>query len=267
MIAPDDPFAAIKDKQRDAWSCFVPIEVFTAEPAAHLVRYAQIAAGQRVLDVGTGTGVVAVTAARMGASVTGLDLTPALLARARENAALAEVAIAWEEGDAEALPFDDASFDVVVSQFGHMFAPRAEVATKEMLRVLKPGGTVAFSTWPREHFVGRFFALLARFTPPPPPGMSAPPAWGDVAVIEERLGSAVAGVRFERGVMRTNTLSLHHFGRMLEETIGPLRGFVGAGDADAVARYRAELRALAAEYFEDNCVLQHYLMTSATKRA
>jgi hypothetical protein len=90
---------------------------------------------------------------------------------------------------------------------------------------------------------------------------------GDVAVIEERLGGAVAGVRFERGVMRTNTLSLHHSGRMLEETIGPLRVFVGSAPADAVARCRADLRALAAEYFDDNCVLQDHLMTTAIKRA
>ena len=124
--------------------------MFTAPPAAHLVRYARMGAGKRVLDVGTGTGVVALTAARTGAKVTGLDLTPTLLERARENATLAELSIDFREGDAEALPFDDASFDVVVSQFGHMFAPRAEVALAQMLRVLRPGGTLAFTTWPPE---------------------------------------------------------------------------------------------------------------------
>lgn len=267
MPTSDDPFAAVKEKQRDAWSWFAPVEVFTAPPAAHLVRYAGIAAGQRVLDVGTGTGVVALTAARTGAKVTGLDLTPALLERARENAALAELPVDWREGDAEALPFEDASFDVVVSQFGHMFALRAEVATREMLRVLKPGGTVAFSTWPPEHFVGRFFALLARYVPPPPQGVSPPPAWGDVSVVRQRLGDAVTGLRFERGVMRTNTLSVRHLRRLLEETIGPLRALVHSGEAEALARYRAELDELTAEYFEDNSVRQDYLMTSAIKRS
>ena len=262
----NDPFAAIKEKQRESWSFFAPVEVFTAPPAAHLVRFARIHAGQRVLDVATGTGVVALTAARAGADVTAIDLTPALLERARENAALAELSVAWHEGDAEMLPFADASFDAVVSQFGHMFAPRADVALAELLRVLKPGGTLAFNTWPPEHFVGRFFALTARYSPPPPPGMSAPPAWGDVSVVRQRLGDAVTAVRFERGVMRTNTLSLHHFGRMLEETIGPLRALVRSGDAEAIARFRAEFRELASEYFEDNAMRQDYLMTAAIKR-
>ena len=266
-MASADPFAAVKEKQRESWSFFAPIELFTAPPAAHLVRHARIGAGQRVLDVGTGTGVVALTAARTGAVVTGLDLTPALLARARENAALAELSVDWREGDAEALPFDDASFDVVVSQFGHMFAPRAEVALAEMLRVLRPGGTLAFATWPPEHFVGRFFALVARYSRPPPAGMSAPHAWGDVTVVRHRLGDAVTDVRFERGTMRSNTLSIPHIGRTLEETIGPLRALVRSGDAPAIARYRAEFRELAAEYFEDNCVRQDYLITSAHKLA
>ncbi len=266
MTTTNDPFAAVKEKQRESWSFFAPIEVFTAAPAARLVRYAGIAAGQRVLDVGTGTGVVALTAARTGAQVTGLDLTPALLERARENAALAELSIDWREGDAEDLPFEDASFDVVVSQFGHMFAPRAEVAIAQMLRVLRPRGTLAFATWPPEHFVGRFFALVAQYSPPPPPGMSAPAAWGDVSVVRQRLGEAVGSLRFERGVMQINTLSLHHIGRTLEETIGPLRALVRSGDATAIARYRTAFRELAAEYFEDNVVRQDYLMTSAIKQ-
>src|SRR6185295_7780349 len=110
----------------------------------HLVRYAGVKAGQTLLDVGTGTGVVAITAARRGATVTGLDLTPELLEQAKQSAPIAGLTITWKEGDAEALPFGDATFDVVLSQFGHMFAPRPEAALKEMLRVLKPGGRLAF---------------------------------------------------------------------------------------------------------------------------
>ncbi len=132
--------------QREGWALFAPLETFTTMTAARLVSYAQVRAGQSVLDVACGTGVVALTAARAGATVRGLDLAPALLERARENAALAGVEIEFREGDAEALPCADASFDVVLSQFGHIFAPRPEVATAELLRVLKPGGTIAFST-------------------------------------------------------------------------------------------------------------------------
>src|SRR5207244_10116574 len=120
---------------------------------------------------------VAVTAARLGAQVTGLDLTPALLEKARENAKVAEVSIEFIEGDAEALSFSDASFDVVLSQFGHMFAPRPQVAIAEMLRVLKSGGRIAFSTWPPESLVRRMFALVARHQPPPA-GVAPPAARG-----------------------------------------------------------------------------------------
>src|SRR5262245_17139977 len=170
-----DPFAQFKEMQKQGWAYFVPLETFTTPPAARLVRHARVAAGQRVLDVACGTGVVAITAARAGARVSALDLTPKLLERARENAGLAEVDVDWSEGDAEHLPFDDALFDVVVSQFGHMFAPRPEVVIGQMLRVLKPGGTIAFSTWPPELFVGRTFALIARYAPPPPAGVAPPP--------------------------------------------------------------------------------------------
>jgi len=108
---------------------------------------------------------------RLGAHATGLDLTPALLERARENAKIAGVEIEFREGDVENLPFGDDSFDVVVSQFGHMFAPGPDVATAEMLRVLKPGGTIAFATWPPELFTGRMFIITARYALAPPPGV------------------------------------------------------------------------------------------------
>jgi ubiquinone/menaquinone biosynthesis C-methylase UbiE len=129
-----DALAQFKEAQKQSWASFVPFEMATTGPAAQLVRFAEIRAGQRVLDVGCGTGVVAITAARKGADVTGLDLTPELLARARENATITGLIITWKEGDVESLPFAESSFDVVLSQFGHMFAPRAEVAIREMLR-------------------------------------------------------------------------------------------------------------------------------------
>src|SRR5712692_9768834 len=155
-----DPLAQFKAVQREAWALFVPLEAVTTMPAARLVAYARIRAGQTVLDVGCGTGVVALTAARAGAKVRGLDLSPVLVEHARKHAALAGVEIDFREGDAEALPYDDASFDVVVSQFGHMFAPRPEVTIGEMLRVLKAGETIAFATWPPELLIGRTFALV-----------------------------------------------------------------------------------------------------------
>src|SRR3989442_157483 len=140
----EDPIAKFKEAQRQGWKHFAPLEALTTPAAARLVKFAKVRAGQNVLDLGCGTGVVAITAARIGAGVRGVDLTAELLERARENARIAKVEIDFREGDAEALPFDGVTFDVVLSQFGHMFAPRPAVAIAEMLRVLKPGGTIAF---------------------------------------------------------------------------------------------------------------------------
>jgi ubiquinone/menaquinone biosynthesis C-methylase UbiE len=180
-----DPIHQFKEQQKAAWSNFSVLESVTATTAPGLVSFAQIGAGAEVLDVACGTGVVALTAARLGAKVTGVDLTPELIARAKENSALMNLEVKWHEGDAEALPVADESFDFVVSQFGHMFAPRPDIVVKEMLRVLKPGGTIAFATWPTVLFVGRMFALIAKYAPPPPPGVSSPVQWGDVGIICE----------------------------------------------------------------------------------
>src|SRR5882672_10406438 len=126
-----DVLDQFKAAQKAGWAHFAPLQTFTTVAAAQLVKHARIKSGQRVLDVACGTGVVAVTAARSGARATGLDLTPELLEAARANSRTAEVEIDWHEGDVEQLPFDAAAFDVVVSQFGHMFAPRPDVATGE----------------------------------------------------------------------------------------------------------------------------------------
>jgi SAM-dependent methyltransferase len=263
-----DPFDSFKAAQKLAWQYFTPVEALTTSPAARLVRHARVHAGQRVLDAGCGTGVVAVTAARQGARVTGADLTPALLERARENAQIAAVEIEWQEADVERLPFADATFDVVLSQFGHMFAPRPEVAIGEMLRVLKPGGTIAFSTWPPELFVGRLFLLTARYAPPPPPGVAPPPQWGDPRVVSERLGSAVKEIIFDRATMFVAALSLQHFRAMIERTVGPVLKIVetlSASDPARLAQFRSEYDALASEYYEDNLIRQDYLLTRATK--
>ncbi|HVU03616.1 MAG TPA: class I SAM-dependent methyltransferase [Polyangiaceae bacterium] len=263
-----DAIAQFKEDQKKAWSTFAPTEIYTAVPAARLAVFARVGAGQRVLDVGCGTGVVSLAAARTGARVTGLDLTPELLAHAKENAATAGAEVEWLEGDAEALPFADATFDVVMSQFGHMFAPRPEVATKEMLRVLKPGGTIAFSTWPPELFTGRMFALVGRFLPPPP-GVAPPIQWGDVAIVKERLGAAVKNVEFDRATLRGPYLSSRHVRAFMEKNVGPVQKIlqVFEKEPEKIAEFARELDALAAAYFEpqENVLRQDYLLTRAVK--
>ena len=259
-----DPFASFKAAQREGWSLFAPLAASTTVPAAHLVKYARVRPGEAVLDVGTGTGVVAVTAARAGGKVRALDLTPALLEHARKNAEVAGVAIDFVEGDAEALPYEDRSFDVVLSQFGHMFAPRPEVAVSELLRVLKPGGRIAFSTWPPDQFIGRMFALIGRYLPPPP-GVAPSPAWGDPAVVKERLGSAVTDLQFERELMTIPALSVPHYRLTMEATAGPVIKLVTTLSGEPLAQFRAELEALAESYWVDNAVRQSFLLTRAKK--
>jgi 2-polyprenyl-3-methyl-5-hydroxy-6-metoxy-1,4-benzoquinol methylase len=263
-----DLLARFKESQREGWAHFAPLEAITTQPAAELVRRASPRAGQRVLDVACGTGVVAVTAARLGARVTGLDLTPELLERARENARIARVDIEWHQGDVEQLPFADGIYDTVLSQFGHIFAPRPEVAIAEMLRILKPGGTIAFSTWPPELCAGRLFALTTRYLPPPPAGVVPPHLWGDPNIVRERLGGAVKDLRFDRATMRVPALSPQHNRAAAEKTAGPIRKLVellAASDPARLETYRRESEAIVADFFQDNIVRQDYLITRATK--
>lgn len=263
-----DPFKEFKQRQREGWKFFAPLEASTTLSAAQLVNFAEIRPNQAVLDVGTGTGVVAVTARRRGARVSGLDLTPELLQRAREHCTIAGIDdIEWKEGDAESLPYADGSFDVVMSQFGHMFAPRPEVATSEMLRVLKPGGRIAFATWPPDLFMGRMFALVARYMPPPPPGASPPPQWGDPATVRERLGDHVRDLTFMGGRMWIPALSPQHYRANIEVTAGPVIKVVEnlQSDPSKLSAFRKELENVITSYLVDNAVTQDYLLTRANK--
>lgn len=263
-----DPFDSFKAAQKQGWAHFAPLEAVTTPCAARLVKWAGIRSGRRVLDAACGTGVVSVTAARLGARVTGLDLTPELLERARENARIARVEIDWHEGDVEKLPFGDGAFDFVLSEFGHIFAPRPEVAIGEMLRVLKPGGTIAFSTWPPELLVGRAFALTASYMPAPPPGVAPPTQWGDPNIVRQRLGPAVKDFLFDRATMLVPALSPSHHRRASEKSGGSMVRIVAeleGSDPGKLEKFRKEYDALAEEYFEDNLLRQDYLITRATK--
>lgn len=261
-----DPFAQFKSVQREGWALFTPVEVLTTPAAAKLVNFAQITASDKVLDVGCGTGVVAITAARKKAKVKGLDLSPVLLERARFNAKLIGAEIDFVEGDVEALPYADGEFDVVLSQFGHMFAPRPEIAISEMLRVLRPGGRIAFSTWPPELYTGKMFSLTSKYMAPPP-GVAPPPLWGEPKVIKERLSDKVRDICFEREILLTPALSPQHFRNFMETTVGPLAKLTqNLKDEPAkLNSFRNELEVVISEFFENNTVRQHFIMTKAVK--
>lgn len=163
------------------------------------LRVARLRPGERVLDLATGTGITAIAARERGAIVTGLDLTPELLAVARAKArAEGFDDVEFREGDAENLPFADASFDVVLSTCGHMFVPDQAKVAAEMARVTRPGGRVVFLAWTPEGGLGGWFRITNRHVPPPP-GVPSPFQWGDPAKVRELLGDAFKEVEFTRG--------------------------------------------------------------------
>lgn len=264
----DNALAEFKALQRDSWSIFAPLEAVTTMPAANLVSYSRLTSNDSVLDVACGTGVVAITAARLGARVSAQDFNPILIEHARINAAMAGVELDLNESDVESLPFPDHSFDVVLSQFGHMFAPRPQVAIQEMLRVLKPGGTIAFSTWPPDLYVGRLFSLVRNFSAPLPIGVSPSTKWGEPNFIREQLGNAVEDLIFNQGLLVFPTLSLGHYRKSVESTLGPVLKLVQDLKDKPIhlKQFRNELEILASEYFSNNSIHQHYLMSRARKR-
>jgi ubiquinone/menaquinone biosynthesis C-methylase UbiE len=161
-----------------------------------LVAAAGVRSGQRVLDVAAGSGATSIPAALAGAAVVASDLTPELLAAGRADAEARGLSLEWVEADAEALPFADASFDVVLSSFGAMFAPNHQLVADELLRVVRPGGTIAMANWTPQGWVGEFFRTMLPFAPPPPEGFTPPPLWGVEEHVRSLLGDRVDALAF-----------------------------------------------------------------------
>jgi SAM-dependent methyltransferase len=156
----------------------------------------QVAPGCRLLDVGCGSGQLALMAAKDGLQVTGVDIASNWVARARARAQAESLHARFEEADAEALPFEDASFDVVASLIGAMFAPRPDLVARELLRVCAPGGTIAMANWTPQGFVGQMFKAVSKFIAPS--GMPSPVLWGDEATVRERLGKGLSDLHLVR---------------------------------------------------------------------
>ena len=194
----------LKQRHRAMWaSGDYPemVETFLTPLGPRLAAAAGVGPGDTVLDVAAGTGNAAIEAAKAGAFMTASDLTPELFEAGRERAAAAGVELEWAQADAENLPFADTSFDAVISAIGVMFAPRHQAAADELVRVCRPGGTIALLYWTPQGMIGELFAAMGPFAPTPPPGAQPPPLWGGEGHLREIIGDRVEWDRLERDVL------------------------------------------------------------------
>jgi SAM-dependent methyltransferase len=245
---------ALKTRHRAMWALGDYPAVATdviAELGPVLVAASGVRAGDRVLDVAAGSGNAAVPAALAGARVVASDLTPELFAAGREFAAGQGVRVGWEEGDAEALPYADGAFDVVLSCVGVMFAPHHQRAADELVRVCRHGGTIGLLSWTPAGFIGEMFRTMKPYAPPPPAGVQPPPLWGDEEYVRSLLGDRVTDVVARRQVLTTDVFPSPEAWRdFFKAVYGPtiaVYRHIG-GDPDEVAALDQDLAALAARY-------------------
>jgi SAM-dependent methyltransferase len=215
----------LKAKHRAMWaSGDYPsmVETFLLPLGPRLVEAAGIEAGMRVLDVASGTGNAAIPAAQRGAEVVASDLTPELFEAGRARAAAEGVELEWAEADAEDLPFEDASFDAVISSIGVMFAPQHQAAADELVRVCRPGGTIGLLSWTPEGMLGALFRTMGPFMPAPPPGAQPPPLWGSEEHLRELFGERVEFGTLERELLEIDAFERPtDYGEHFKQRYGP----------------------------------------------
>ena len=219
-----DALAQLKATHRGTWAAgdYASIaEHVESVPPTHLLAAVGVSPAQRVLDVATGSGNVALRAVTAGADVTGLDLVPELLEVAGRRAAEAGVEIELVEGDAEELPFADESFDRVLSVFGVQFAPRHRRTAEELVRVCRRPGTIGLVNWTPEGLIGQMFAILSRYLPAPPAFASAPPLWGSEEHVSELFAGTDVELEFERGTNPFVFDSIEEYMTFFEDRYGP----------------------------------------------
>jgi SAM-dependent methyltransferase len=219
-----DEVEQLKQGHRAMWSAgdYEAIAAPLRTAGALLVSRTGIGPGDDVLDVACGTGNATIAAAQTGARVVGADLTPALLEQAAARAAELGVAVDLVEADAEALPFADASFDVVLSTFGCMFAPRHEIVAREIARVLRPAGQVGFCSWTPEGAIGDFFRTVAMHVPPPPPFVSPPLLWGTEVHLERLFAGTGLTFAYDRAIVDFRFDSIPATVETYEREFGPI---------------------------------------------
>lgn len=234
-----------------------------------LVEAAGVGPGQRVLDIAAGTGNASFPAAATGATVVASDLCPELLEHGRRVAAERGVELEWREANAEALPFADNEFNTVLSCIGVMFAPHHQLAANELVRVCKPGGTIAVLSWTPEGYIGQLFATMKPYVPAPPPGVSSPPLWGSEDHVRTLLGDRVTDVATERRALTVDRFGdgaafRDYFKTNYGPTITAYRAI--ADDADRVAALDADIAALGDRFLNGSSTMEwEYLLLTARK--
>ena len=226
----------VKTRTQAVWASgdFAVIGTTLQIAGESLCEAADVRTHQRVLDVACGNGNASLAAARRGARVVGVDFVPALLERAAERAAAERAELELVVADAEQLPFEAASFDVVLSTFGVMFTPNHEQAASELARVCAPGGTIALANWTPEGFIGKLLRTVGRHVPPPP-GARSPALWGQEAHLDALFGAAAKGIRVERKHFMFRYASAEHFVDVFRRFYGPTYKAFGALDVEGQA--------------------------------
>ncbi len=243
----------IKERQKQTWAAgdYSMIAAPMAIMGELLCEAVGVCAGQKVLDVATGSGNAALAAARRWCDVTGIDYVPALLERGRERAAAERLEVDFQEGDAEAIPFPDESFDAVLSAIGVMFAPNQEQAALELLRVCRPGGKIGLTNWTPDSFVGRWFLTIAQHVPAPP-GLPSPTRWGTETGLAEIFGDRIAILQCTRRSFYFRYRSAQHWLEYFRDYFGPTRRAFEALDPAGRERLSQDLIELVG-LFDQSC--------------
>ena len=270
MNAPLD-FPALKSRQQMAWASgdYAVVGTTLQIVGEELCEALDLRPGSKVLDVAAGNGNATLAAARRWCEVTSTDYVPALLERGRERATAERLAIDFRQADAEALPFPDASFDVVVSTFGVMFTADQDKAAAELLRVCKPGGKIGLANWTPEGFIGQLFKTLGKHLPPPA-GVKSPALWGTRARLNEMFGAQASKINAEPRMFVFRYRSPQHWLDVFKTFYGPMLKAFAALDAKAQAALTHDLLALAGEFNRAGdgamAVRSEYLEVVITKR-
>ena len=238
-------FNAIKARQQKVWSAcdYSLVGITLVIISEQLCEFADVHAGDRVLDVATGNGITALAAARRFGEVTGIDYVPSVLADARQRAAAEHLSVTFQEGDTENIPFADASFDVVLSTLGVMFAPNQEKAASELLRVCRSGGKIGLTSWTPTGYIGQLFRIIGKYAPPPA-GSKPGTLWGTEERLRELFGDGITSLQTTKRDFVFRYRSAAHWIEYFTEYYGPFRSTLKALDAATQEEFSREVSSL-----------------------